>query len=454
MNNQTREIFTRVKHDIQSFITLDTSAARTLWDNFVALHPADIAPFIADCDQRVFKILLLRLPSKVRIAVFKELLHSQQATCLAWFNERDRAALLNGLSMHDLADLLEHVSDKDLQSYLRLFNKTKREEILSLLKFHPESAGGIMDTEALTLVEDFTVEKSVRMLQRAQLDRELHRQIYVTNEHHELVGHINIEDLVLQHPEARISSFMRENVLTARVDQDQEEVAANMLHYHVTSVPVVDDKSRLLGVIPSSTLVEVIEQEASEDVYKMAAMTPIKYTYFETSFVRMIYERSSILIVLLMAQTFSSMIIKHHEALLSGFLTYFLTMLMSTGGNTSSQTSAVVIQGMASGEIHEGNMRQFLVREFSMAFVIAAILGVFSFIRVYLTDGWVQGSIAVSLSLSAIVLVSVVLGSIIPIVLKRLKLDPAFSAGPGLATLMDIAGLLIYCTISTLILRP
>jgi magnesium transporter len=186
----------------------------------------------------------------------------------------------------------------------------------------------------------------------------------------------------------------------------------------------------------------------------MAAMTPIKQTYFETPFFRMFYERCSILIVLLIAQTFSSLILEKYQATISGFLLYFITMLVSTGGNASSQTSAIVIQGMASGEINSSNMFKFMRREFLMAGIIALVLGAFSFARIFLTHGGghIRGSLAVSLALAIIVMVSVVLGSCIPLILKRLRLDPAYSAGPGLATLMDVLGLLIYCYIGKLIL--
>jgi magnesium transporter len=181
-------------------------------------------------------------------------------------------------------------------------------------------------------------------------------------------------------------------------------------------------------------------------------MTPIKYPYFETPFFKILWQRSYILIFLLAAQSLSSIIIKRYEQTLAGFLMYFITMLISTGGNSSSQTSALVIQGMAAGEITPDNFGRFLKRECRMALLIAFILGLFSFARVYLTYSNLIGALAVSTSLSIIVLVSVLLGSGIPIILKKINIDPAYAAGPFLATIMDICGLLIYCYISKLIL--
>jgi magnesium transporter len=238
----------------------------------------------------------------------------------------------------------------------------------------------------------------------------------------------------------------------AQAQEDQETVAKKMIHYHQMTVPVVGDQNIFLGIIPSDTLVEVLEKEASEDVYRISAMAALTNSYFDTPFFRLLWERGAILIALLLAQTFSTMIIDHYQANLCGFLMFFITMLISTGGNSSSQTSALVIQGMASGEINRSNIQRFFSRELRMAGMLSLTLGIVSFIRVYLTYHNFWGSVVVSLSLALIVLFSVVLGSGIPILLKRLRLDPAFAAGPFLATLMDILGLLIYCYISSLFL--
>ena len=171
-----------------------------------------------------------------------------------------------------------------------------------------------------------------------------------------------------------------------------------MIHYNLTTVPVVGENNYFLGVIPGQTLVEILEQEASEDVYRLSAMTPITKTYFETSFFRILYERSYILIILFLAQSLSTMIMKYYEETLQGFLMLFITMLISTGGNSSSQTSALVIQGMASGEINQSNVPRFLMSEMRMAVMIAGLLGIFSFMRIYLTYGQFWDSIAVSIS--------------------------------------------------------
>ncbi len=425
---------------------------QSLWKEFLQLHPADIAQFFTDINKESFERLFLKLPKELKLAVFEELSEVMKVHCLSFMEEKDKVDALNMLSADALTDLFDLFSDEELKKYLDLLHSTAREEVISLMKFHPESAGGIMEIQVLTFMDDFTVEKSIKILQRLRPRRDIHQQIYVTDRWHRLVGHINLEDLVLEDPTKRIASFMHSNELVAFADQDREIIAQQMVHYGLMTVPVVGKENQFLGVIPSETLVDVIVEEASEDVQKMAALAPMKYPYFETSFWRLLWERSYILIALLLAESFSGTIVRAYEATLGMLLMSFIPMLISAGGNTSSQTSAMVIQGLASGDLHPKNMFKFLRRELMMAVMLASILGFVAFARVYATYGNGIHAAIVSFALALIVLVSSALGSFIPFILKRLNIDPAFSAGPFLATIMDILGVLIYCYVSSLVL--
>jgi magnesium transporter len=449
--NQNK-ITQEMRDNIDGIIKQDSPLEQSLWQVLLQVHPADIAGLIAELARDQAQQLFVMLPKELRIAVFKEQSDHMKSVCLSFLSEADKVEALHALSIDDLADLFDQVSDEDLKKYLNLLHIKAREKVISLLQFDPESAGGIMETEVLTLMQDFTVEKSIKMLQRLRPRREVHQQIYVTNQQQQLVGHIALEDLVLQHGQTRISSFLRKNEFVAYADQDQEIIAKQMVHYGLTTVPVIGSDDYFLGVIPSETLMNVLVEEASEDVQKMAALAPLKQTYFETPFFQLVYNRGYILVVLLVAESFSGSILKVYEETLQGLLVFFIPMLISAGGNTSSQSSAVVIQGIATGEIHHGTFWRFMKREFMSAAALAVILAATAFARVYFFHRSWQTSIIVSLSLGFIVLLAVTLGSCIPIVLKRLNIDPAFSAGPFLATLMDILGILIYCYISQLIL--
>lgn len=447
-------LFEEIKDNFAAVLKKEPDIGLHLWEALAELHSADIVTFLESLELEQVRALYLTFPPPIQLDVFQDLPDSLKVFCLSFLDDHHRTLVLNGTPLDELTDLFDILPDDELKKYLRLLHKTDRDAILSLMEFDPESAGGIMETDVLSLMEDYTVEKSVRVLQRLQPQAELHRRIFVTDQANRLVGFINLEDLVLKAPQTRLSTFMQQNEFVANVREDQEKVARDMMHYGLDSVPVIDDSNMFFGMISSDQLVDVLEHEASEDVYKMASMTPIKKPYFDTSFSRLFFERSMVLIALLIAQTFSSFIIESYQELLAGFLIFFLPMLISAGGNASSQTSAIAIQGTASGEIHSGNMFKFIRREFTIGFLIAVLLGVVSFGRIILMhgSGKILAAIAVSCSLSGIVLVSVLLGAYFPFLLKRLNLDPAFSAGPGLATVMDILGLLIYCYISRMLL--
>lgn len=449
----TQAVLDKVLENIDAVIAQSSPVGVSLWQEFIELHPADIALFLGDLDRVQAQALFTRFSPSLKLGVFAHLSYSMKVFCLSFLNDHDRAYLLSSLPLDELTDFFDELSDEELKKYLKVLHKKDREQVLSLMRFDPESAGGLMHTDVLTLMQDFTIEKSIQILQRLQPRRELHHQIYVTNQDNELVGNINLEDLLLKNPKTRLSSILRKNELVVKAAEDRESVAHKMVHYDLMTVPVVGEGMVFLGAIPSSTLVEIIEQEAAEDVYKISALTPIKHTYFETPFMNLFSQRASILVALLLVQTFSTIIIGRYQSLLGDFLIIFISMITSTGGNTSSQTSALVIQGVNSGEITDINIGRFLRREFLMALAIGLSLGVVSFVRVYITHaGNVWGNLVVSLSLAVIVVVSVMLGSLIPFILNKFDLDPALSAGPFLATLMDVLGLLIYCGISQLIL--
>lgn len=442
-----------IKDHLDAVIAQDSAYAQGLWNSFLELHPADIADFFTDIQWDQYQELYLKMPKELQLEVFKELSDVMKVNSLSFMSEADRAEALNMLPVEQLTDLFDLFSDEELKVYLGLLNKMAREKVLSLLKFDPESAGGIMDAEVLVFIQDFTVEKSIQLLQRIQPNRDIYQQIYVTDKDHRLVGYIKLEDLVLQNAQSRISSFMRPVEFVALADEDRETIAKKMVHYKLMTIPVVNENNHFLGVIPSETLVDVLVEEASEDVQKMSALAPMKYPYFETPFLRLLFERGYILIALLLAQSFSTTIMKSFQTTLGiGSLLYFTTMLISTGGNTSSQTSALVIQGLITGELHPMNIHRFLRRELLIAGFLAFVLSVVAYARAYLSGATIIESFAISVSLGAIVVVSVMLGAIIPLLLKRFNIDPAFSAGPFLATLMDILGILIYCYIAKMIL--
>lgn len=446
-------LFHDIREHIEEVISEKEPLGPALWSSLIGMHPADIADLFSNFIDRDSAVrCFTKLPETIRLAVFPELSYPTQTYVLAQLSDQEQISALRALSVDDLTDLFDHFSDEELKKYLLLLNKGVQGKVISLLKFDPESAGGIMHIDVLTLQEDFTVEKSISLLQRLRPRKDIHQRIFVTNGEHRLVGYINLEDLVLQKPKNRVTEFMQKNELVITVDEDQETVAKQMVHYGLMTAPVIGKDQQFLGVISGETLVDVIVEEAGEDIQKMAALTPMKYSYFETSFFRLLWERSYVLVVLLMAESFSSNILSSFERSLNEFLLIFIPMLISAGGNTSSQTSAMVIQGMATGDISKNNVHRFIRREFIMALFLSVILGCTAFSRVWFTGGTIVESFAIGFSLSSIVMLATMLGSCLPFILQLFRIDPAFSAGPFLATIMDVLGIFIFCHVTKLFL--
>lgn len=448
---ESKQLHELIIHNIDEMIAANTPQGQTLWQSFLEMHPADSAKILSYLSDERLKELFLKLSQTKQLELFEELPDHTKEKVLEFLDDVQTAFILRQTPIDDLTDLFDQLSDKELKKYLDILHKKDRQKVLSLMQFPVDSAGGIMTLDFVTLIQDLTVGQSISLLQRVKPNIDLHRQLYVIDQQNKLVGYINLEDLVLKSPQTRLESILKQVPYVALAQEDQEQVAQKMVHYHMMTVPVVNDQHFLLGVIPEDTLIDVIQQEATEDVQRISA-APVTTSYFEMPFWYLLYKRSFILGLLLIMGSLTSFIVGYFESTLTKFLVLFFTMLVSTGGNTGGQTSAIAIQAMSSGDLNESNTFKFIYREFLIGFMLAVILAAVAFVRVYFWYGELLGSLVVSVSLGMIVLISVLLGACFPLALKKLGVDPAFSASPLLATVMDILGIFIYCYVAYLIL--
>ena len=292
------------------------------------------------------------------------------------------------------------------------------------------------------------VSKIINLLQRLNPDKSLYKTIYVVDNKKKISGKINIEDLVINNPSRQISNFMKPVKYKIPALLDQQEVATYMVRYKVDILPVVDNNGIFLGVITSDILTQVLEDEASEDILKMASLTKIEQSYFETSIKNLLFQRGGILGILLLFQSLSTIIIAKYQYILAEFLIAYLGMITSTGGNTSSQVSALVIQGFANGDISQNHMLKFIKREIFISICLGLFLSLISFLRIYFLTDKIFESFIISFSLFLVVIISTLFGSFIPFILRKFSIDPAYSAGPILATFMDIIAVIIFTIIS------
>jgi magnesium transporter len=395
------------------------------------------------------------LTPDIASSVFEKLPDNLQAYLLVKLDKKEARLILKKMSADKVTDLFDHLSDEPLKKYLNLLQKDHRKNVISLLHFDPKSAGGIMNSEVLTLPKNINIKNSISLLQRLKPQKKHLQQIYVTDPENKLVGYINVDELLLNKPDTTIGNILHKPVLVIDVNEDQEEVAQQMRHYSLLSAPVVDKQHHFLGLISADEIFNIFQEEASEDVYKISGLSPTEYPYFQTPFWKLIWQRSAWLAPLLLFQSVSSFVLSRYQFLLANFtiLIFFINMLIGTGGNAGNQSGALVIRGLATGEINRKNSLKLFFREFKASIIISIILALISFVRVCYTPGsTIPAAIAISISLSLIVIVSMSIGTLLPIIFERLNIDPAHSAAPFLATLMDIIGIIIYCTVSAKIL--
>lgn len=448
------KLFFQIENNIESVIKEEQGLGRDLFRLLLQQHPADIAMLISKLEDDHRIILFKKLPPIIEIKVFENLSEIIQAALLVKMDTETAATILKKVTIEELAELFDYLPDEDLKKYLKMLQTKQRDQIISRLNFDPESAGRIMNSDVITLQKDFTVKKSIELLQRIGEQKELLQRIYITDCEHRLQGYIELDDLVLNKPDTSIKNIIKKTELCINVNEDQENVANQIRHYNLLTVPVTDSKNHFLGVITANQVLEVVEEEASEDVYKLSGLTRVEHSYFETPLWKFVWQRFPWLVGLLLLQSISSFILAGYKDTVDKYfiISMFLTMLIGTGGNAGNQSSALVVRGLATGEMNRQNGLSVLLREFSISIFIAFSLVIVGFFRVYILGGSLISAFVVSLALFFIILTSMFLGTLIPLLFERFNIDPAHSAAPFLATLMDILGVLIYCFVASKIL--
>lgn len=445
---------THLEPIIDEVLSQKTLRGKQGWAELCLAHPSDIADLVEHIATRMQHRLFAKLPIDLAAKTFDRIENLIQVTILRKLDNEQVAHILKHMHADNLVDLLEHLKDGEVKTYLKLLQKHQRSRVLSLLSFDSKSAGGIMNSEVFTLSNNLTVKNSIGLLQRVSPGTEIRYRIYITNPDGVVVGHTTLDQLVVNKPDTPLKKLITKNEVNIYAGEDQEEAVQKMTHYGVLSAPVVDEKNHFLGIITADDVLEVLEEEASEDAYRMSGVGNVEHSYFETSSLTMLFERSKWLVGLLLFQSVSSVIMKRYDQMLADhvIISLFLTMLIGTGGNAGNQSATLVIRGLATGEIGRRRRLTVLLREFGLSIAIATLLCSVSFARVWFMHGNLPAAIAISASLFCIVTASMFLGTLIPLTLHRLGIDPAHSAAPFLATLMDILGIVIYCSICSWIL--
>jgi magnesium transporter len=329
-------------------------------------------------------------------------------------------------------------------------------DVRELIRYPENSAGGLMTTDYVAIDTSLTVERAIEQVRATAAEMETIYEAYAVDPNGTLLGVVSLRDLVLARAGQPISAVMNADVISVPPEMDQEDVAHLFEHYDMLALPVVDAARKMLGIVTVDDVVKVLKQEQAEDIQKLGAVATIEDSYFKTEFWTLVKKRAGWLVAIFMGEILTASVLEHYEAARRAFqaIEVFVPLIISSGGNTGSQASSLVIRGLALEEFSPGDAAKILWRELRMGLVLGCILGFIGLLRATLVGHSGHGGMAgaVGLSLIACVTFGSVVGSGLPLLMKRLGLDPAVSSGPFIASLVDVLGIMIYMNIAIWIL--
>lgn len=434
---------------------LETKQYTRLRQKVAEMNEADIASAMEELEKEELLKMFRILPKGMAADVFSYLEVESQQFIITSLSERDAGLIIDNLMSDDATDLLEEMPASVVKRLLACASPETRRDINHLLRYPEDSAGSIMTVEFMDLKEDITVEEAIARIRKKGVDSETINICYVLDKQRTLVGTVALRYLLLSEPDAVIGDIMHENVISLNTLMDQEEVARQFQKYDFTSMPVVDNENRLVGIITVDDVVDIMEEEATEDIEKMAAIVPTDKPYMKTGVWETTMTRIPWLLLLMLSATFTEKIINSFESALSAcvILTAYIPMLMGTGGNGGGQSSVVVIRGISLDEIEFSDIFKVLWKEFRIAIVCGVILAGVNFVKMLLLDQTtILVAAVVSITLVVTLICAKVLGCILPMLAKRAGFDPAVMASPFITTVVDAVSLFTYFSVATLIL--
>jgi magnesium transporter len=440
-----------MKDQVLSIINADSIDFLALKPLLSEMNTADIAELFEDLDREKTIRLFRILPKPIAADVFAYMDSDEQQIIVEGLTDTEIGEIVNKLFVDDAVDFIEEMPANVVKRVLQNVQSEKRKLINQILQYPDDSAGSIMTTEYVDLREDVTVREAFDTIRTTGPNRETIYTCYVIRRDRMLTGVVSAKALMLARPQDHIGDIMDTNPVFAYTTDDREAIAAQFKKYGLLAMPVTDKEQRLVGIITVDDIVQVIEEENTEDFEKMNALAPSDEPYLKTSIVKLAKNRIIWLLVLMLSATITGGIISSFENALAvlPILVAFIPMLMDTGGNAGSQSSTLIIRGMALGEISMGDIIRVLWRELRIGILCGLGLGLVNFIRIYLMNGKnLLLSVTVTMSLFCTILMAKSVGCVLPMFAKRLKIDPAIMAAPLITTIVDGASLIIYFSIA------
>ncbi len=441
---------------------LDQKKYHSLRDILATMNPSDIAYLLEELDERRLPLVFRLLPKELAAEAFVEMDSDQQELLIRGFSDTELKEVLDEMFVDDAVDIVEEMPANVVKRILAQADPDMRKQINEILRYPEDSAGSIMTTEYVSLRPDMTVGEAILRIRRTGVDKETIYTCYVTQDRH-LIGMVSVKDLLLcSNDDTPIREIMEENVISVSTHDDQEQVVQMFSKYNFLALPVTDAEGRMVGIVTFDDAMDVMEDEATEDMEVMAAMLPSDKPYAKEGVFELVKRRIPWLLMLMLSATFTGLIITHFENALAvcTALTAFIPMLMGTGGNSGSQASVAVIRSISLGEVESKDLPWIVWKEIRVAVLCGVILAVCNFVKMLLVDRLLMNNPDITVTVALVVCVTLVfvvlaaktIGASLPIVAKKIGLDPAVMASPFITTIVDALSLLIYFAVASAML--
>ena len=426
------------------------------------LPAPDLAEIFFELDDAYHSLLFRLLSKELAAETFVEMDSELQERLITRFTDRELSEILEELYIDDTVDIIEEMPANVVKRILKNSDKEDREIINRILKYPKDSAGTVMTTEYVRFTGDMTVADALLHIRRVAIDKETIYTCYITGKDKRLQGIVTAKDLLISDPDTPLCDIMDENVIAVHTHDDKEEVAMKLDKYGFLAIPVVDSESRLVGIVTVDDAIEVIIEESEEDFAKMAAITAASDTpYLKTDVFSIWKSRIPWLLILMLSSTLSSAILAGFESALPAVLVLFIPMIMGTGGNSGGQSSVTVTRSISLAEVEFSDIFSVIWKELRVGVLCSLALGVATFLKVWLIDGVLLNntavdltvSLTVALSLSLTIILAKVIGATLPLLAKKVGLDPAVMASPLITTLVDAISLIVYLFVAQSVLN-
>ncbi len=427
-----------------------------LKDILTAMNPVDISSVFDELKDNKIPLLFRLLPKEQAAEVFVEMEADAQELLIRGFSDNELKEVLDELYLDDAVDIVEEMPANVVKRILLNTDSDTRRMINEILKYPDDSAGSIMTIEYVSLRLNMTVSEAIKRIRRTGIDKETIYTCYVTDSSRFLHGAVSIKTLLLSDEDDLIKDIMDTNYVSVHTHEDQEAVANKFNKYDLLAIPVVDDENRLVGIVTFDDAIDVMQDEATEDIKKMAAIIPSDKSYFKTTTFDTFKARIPWLLLLMVSATFTGSIITSFESALAKFtvLTAYIPMLMDTGGNSGGQASATVIRALSLEEIEFGDILKVIWKEARVALMCGLTLAVCNFVKLLLLDKiTIPVALVVCMTLVVTIFFAKIIGCTLPILAKKIGFDPAVMASPFITTIVDAISLLVYFRIATMILH-